>query len=85
MEDAGFDERATAAGVHDLLEAGCALVPHLWHASFREVRVGLRPASPDGLPLIGASDVLPGLVYATGHYRTTRWKPFGRRDWADCS
>jgi glycine oxidase len=69
VEDSGFDERATAAGVRDLLEAGCALVPHLWQASFVEARVGLRPASPDGLPLIGESDVLPGLIYATGHYR----------------
>ena len=69
VEDAGFDERATAAGVRDLLEAGCTLVPHLWQASFEEVRVGLRPASPDGLPLIGESEVLPGLIYATGHYR----------------
>ena len=69
VEDAGFDERATAAGVRDLLEAGCSLVPHLWQASFAEVRVGLRPASPDGLPIIGRSTVIPGLVYATGHYR----------------
>lgn len=69
VEDAGFDERATAAGVRDLLEAGCALVPHLWQASFTEVRVGLRPASPDGLPIIGASAAMPGLIYATGHYR----------------
>jgi glycine oxidase len=69
VEDAGFDERATAAGVRDLLEAGCALVPHLWQATFEEVRVGLRPASPDGLPIVGMSDVLPGLIYATGHYR----------------
>jgi glycine oxidase len=69
VEDAGFDERATAAGVRDLLEAGCALVPHLWQASFEEVRVGLRPASPDGLPIIGRSNALPGLIYATGHYR----------------
>jgi glycine oxidase len=69
VEDAGFDERATAAGVRDLLEAGCALVPHLWQASFAEVRVGLRPASPDGLPVIGPSTAVPGLVYATGHYR----------------
>ena len=69
VEDAGFDERATAAGVRDLLEAGCALVPHLWQASFAEVRVGLRPASPDGLPIVGRSAVIPGLVYATGHYR----------------
>jgi glycine oxidase len=69
VEDAGFDERATAAGVRDLLEAGCTLVPHLWQASFREVRVGLRPSSPDGLPIVGRSMVIPGLVYATGHYR----------------
>ncbi len=69
VEDAGFDERATAAGVRDLLEAGCALVPHLCQASFEEVRVGLRPASPDGSPIVGKSEVVPGLIYATGHYR----------------
>jgi glycine oxidase len=69
VEDTGFDERATAAGVRDLLEAGCALVPHLWQASFEQVRIGLRPASPDGLPIVGASERIPGLVYATGHFR----------------
>jgi glycine oxidase len=69
VEDAGFDERATAAGVRDLLDAACQLVPHLWQASFDHVRVGLRPASPDGLPIVGHSQVLPGLIYATGHYR----------------
>jgi glycine oxidase len=41
----------------------------LWQASFVEVRVGLRPAAPDPLPLVGRSDVVPGLVYATGHFR----------------
>jgi len=69
VEDAGFDERATTAGVRDLLEAACTLVPHLWQASFAEARVGLRPASPDSLPVVGRSQVVPGLVYATGHYR----------------
>jgi glycine oxidase len=69
VEDAGFDERATVAGVRDLLEASCALVPHLWQASFEEVRVGLRPGSPDGMPIIGESRIVPGLIYATGHYR----------------
>jgi glycine oxidase len=68
-EDVGFEERATAQGVAGLLNAGCELVPQLWQASFTEVRVGLRPASPDGLPVIGPSSVVPGLVYATGHYR----------------
>jgi glycine oxidase len=69
VEDAGFDERATAAGVRDLLEAACTLVPQLCQASFTEARVGLRPASPDGLPVVGGSTVMPGLLYAMGHYR----------------
>ncbi len=69
VEDAGFDERATVAGVRDLLEAACDLVPHAWTAGFLGARVGLRPASGDGLPIIGASDVVPNLMYATGHYR----------------
>jgi glycine oxidase len=33
------------------------------------VRVGLRPATPDDRPIIGASRRIEGLVYATGHYR----------------
>lgn len=69
VEDVGFDERATAAGVRDLLDASGALVPQLRHASFVEARVGLRPASPDALPVVGLSRHLPGLIYATGHYR----------------
>lgn len=69
VEDVGFDEHATAAGVHDLLDAACTLVPHLWQASFAEVRVGLRPASPDALPVVGRSTAVPGLIYALGHYR----------------
>src|SRR5262249_10593149 len=69
VEEAGFDERATVAGVRDLLEAVSDLVPHAWSAAFRGVRVGLRPATLDSLPVIGASPVLPNLMYATGHYR----------------
>jgi glycine oxidase len=69
VEDAGFDERATVAGVHDLIEAACELVPHAWAAGFSTARVGLRPASPDELPVIGRSAVIPQLMYACGHYR----------------
>ncbi len=70
VEEAGFDERATVAGVRDLMEAACELVPHAWSAGFLGARVGLRPATPDGLPIIGPSAVVPNLVYATGHYRS---------------
>jgi glycine oxidase len=68
-EDAGFDERTTVAGVRDLLEAACEVVPHAWGAGFRSARVGLRPASADELPVIGASSIVPNVMYATGHYR----------------
>jgi glycine oxidase len=69
VEDAGYDERTTAAGVRDLLDAACELVPHAWTAGFLGARVGLRPASGDELPIIGRSRVVPNLMYATGHYR----------------
>jgi len=68
-EEAGFDERATVSGVHDLLGAACDLTPHAWTASFRGVRVGLRPATADALPVIGASRAVPEVMYATGHFR----------------
>jgi glycine oxidase len=69
VEEAGFDERATVAGVRDLLDAACAIVPHAWEAGFRVARVGLRPATTDSLPVIGPSNAFPNLMYATGHYR----------------
>jgi glycine oxidase len=69
VEEAGFDERATAAGVRDLLEAGIRILPDLSSATFLEVRVGLRPATPDGLPVLGTDPRVPGLIHASGHYR----------------
>jgi glycine oxidase len=69
VEDVGFDERSTAAGVRDLLDAACDLLPEAWRATFEAARVGLRPASLDGLPIIGRWPGARGLIYATGHYR----------------
>lgn len=69
VEDVGYDERTTVAGVRDLLDAVCELLPAAWGARFLEARAGLRPATPDGLPIIGQSAAIPGVVYATGHYR----------------
>ncbi len=69
MEEAGFDERATVAGVRDLLEAACDITPQAWTAAFDGVRVGLRPGTADGLPIIGRSRIVTNLIYATGHFR----------------
>ena len=68
-EDVGFDERSTASGVQGLLESAGELVPATRLARFEEVRVGLRPLTADELPVIGASSTMPGVYYATGHYR----------------
>ena len=69
VEDVGFDERTTAAGVRDLLDAVCELLPEAWGATFIDARAGLRPATPDRLPIIGPSSRVSGLIFATGHFR----------------
>ena len=69
VEDVGFDERATVAGVQQLIDMTCELIPAARKAWFQGVRVGLRPGTPDDLPAIGPSERLPGLFYATGHFR----------------
>ncbi|HUR21749.1 MAG TPA: glycine oxidase ThiO [Vicinamibacterales bacterium] len=69
VEDVGFDERSTVAGVRDLLDAAGELLPAAWQASLESVRVGLRPATADHLPLIGPLDRHPRITLATGHYR----------------
>jgi glycine oxidase len=69
VEQAGFDERTTTAGVRDLIDAACDLVPHAWTAAVVAARAGLRPGTADDRPIVGASSVVPNLMYATGHYR----------------
>lgn len=69
VENAGFNESATVQGVASLLGAAIELVPALEAAQFEEVRVGLRPGTPDHRPIVGASSLVNGLVFATGHYR----------------
>lgn len=69
VEDVGFDESTTAAGVASLLSAVTAMLPNAARASFIEARAGLRPATADGLPFIGAMKAAPNVFVATGHYR----------------
>jgi glycine oxidase len=69
LEDVGFDERSTVAGVRELLEGVGEMLPGARLASLSEVRVGLRPATADLLPIIGPIRTSPRVVLATGHYR----------------
>jgi glycine oxidase len=71
MEDAGFDERPTAAAVTQLLDAAAALVPATRDAAFVDVRAGLRPSLADHaqVPYIGPAPGLAGVTVAAGHFR----------------
>ena len=69
VEDVGFDERHTDEAVARLKAAAASLVPALATAEITSVRTGLRPKGPDDLPILGRSAAVPGLIYATAHYR----------------
>jgi len=69
VEEAGFEEASTVAGVHALTHGLLDLLPGGATASVDAVRVGLRPATVDGLPAIGPLARAPRVVMATGHYR----------------
>jgi glycine oxidase len=68
-EEVGFDEGCTDEAVRGLRDMAAALVPALADAPMTDARAGLRPAGPDDVPLVGPSAALPGLIYATAHYR----------------
>ena len=69
IEDVGFDESHTEEAVRQLRAAAVELAPMLDGAPMTSVRTGLRPRGPDDLPLLGVSRAVPGLIYATAHYR----------------
>ena len=68
VEEQGFDTAVTAGGVHELLREAYRLLPEVAEMEMVEAAAGLRPATPDNLPLVGESPV-EGLLWATGHYR----------------
>ena len=67
-EDVGFDRTVTDAAIEGLQETARKMAEVVGSYPVREKWTGLRPATPDGLPVIGRSAV-PGVLYATGHYR----------------
>ena len=64
---ADFDDRVTADGVRQLLRECLRTAPGLGVAELVEVRVGSRPVSADGLPLVGPVPGWSNAFVATGH------------------
>lgn len=69
VEETGFDESVDPAVAEVLVEAVAAAVPALGGAPIVSRWSGLRPGTADDLPILGEDPQLPGLLYATGHYR----------------
>jgi D-amino-acid dehydrogenase len=63
----GFRPETTAQGVMEVLGEALRVAPGLKDASLDEIRVGLRPASPDGLPILGPVPGVRNVLLATGH------------------
>jgi glycine oxidase len=69
VEEAGYDARPTAAGIAGLLALGPRLSPRLADATVAAAWAGLRPATSDGLPLLGRLPGWQGISIAAGHFR----------------
>jgi glycine oxidase len=68
VEERGFEEQATAGGVYQLLREAHELLPGISELQIEELCVGLRPGTPDNVPVIGPG-AFAGLTWATGHHR----------------
>jgi len=68
QEERGFDTVVTAGGVHELLREAYRVLPDVAEMEFAGAIAGLRPGTPDNLPIVGRGPV-DGLVLATGHFR----------------
>jgi glycine oxidase len=68
LEEAGYDKRTDATTIQRLLHAAINLVPAVAQARLHEAWAGLRPGTPDDLPILGATET-PGDFAAAGHFR----------------
>ncbi len=68
VEEAGFDKRTDVATIQRLRHAAIVMVPELRNAKILEDWAGLRPGTPDALPILGPT-ATPGYYVATGHFR----------------
>ncbi|WP_226585605.1 NAD(P)/FAD-dependent oxidoreductase [Halobacillus litoralis] len=65
-DEAGFDDRTTAGGLHYIFDKALEVAPGLYDTEFIETRVGFRPFTPDFLPVFGRIPGWNGLLAANG-------------------
>jgi glycine oxidase len=69
MEEAGFDNDTTASVREELMEWAGSIAPQFLDSELVSHWSGLRPATPDGKPIIGAASNLRNVYFNTGHFR----------------
>ena len=69
VEDAGFENETTESGISFLRETALEIAPTLVNLDIAEKWSGLRPASTDGLPILGEFPEIENLFIASAHYR----------------
>lgn len=69
LEHTGFDVQPSTQATESLLRKAVALVPALAGHEVAETRVGLRPDTPDHLPIMGRIPGRSSAYVCTGHYR----------------
>ncbi len=70
MERAGYDARVTNEGLAQIFRGAVRLLPALLTSAVERMWAGLRPATPDGRPILGRDPDVEHLWYATGHGRS---------------
>ncbi|MBZ5504468.1 MAG: glycine oxidase ThiO [Acidobacteriia bacterium] len=68
VEDVGYDKTVNPSAIQGLLNAAAKYLPELASAPITQSWAGLRPGTPDDLPIIGPTET-PGLFVASGHFR----------------
>lgn len=69
-EDVGFDVSVTPSAIRSLCRGAVRAIPMLEHVRVKRVWSGLRPGSPDELPILGPVEGIDGYLNAAGHFRT---------------
>ena len=66
-EFVGFDKRTTTDGLHRIAAKTAGIIPALHEVNVIRAFAGLRPHTPDGLPILGPVDEVTGFFMAAGH------------------
>jgi hydrogen cyanide synthase HcnC len=69
-EYAGFDVSVTPEAIRSLCRGAARVVPLLGRVQVKRTWAGLRPGTPDELPILGKMNGVDGYVNATGGFRT---------------